>query len=156
MNPVSGAGGIVLNPDDKVLIVQYKDGSWTYPKGHIEEHEDDGTISKAMHLLDMTMATHMDVLEICYGLHHLGGPVGFQGYINFFAEKNQFMVMQLLLGFQLRDMDYFEDTNRFVDLLCHNSLFVKMEMPLGELKMIILSWMWSGITLMKPLMKTSF
>ncbi|GGJ23319.1 diadenosine hexaphosphate hydrolase [Deinococcus roseus] len=25
--------------DGKVLIVQYKDGSWTYPKGHIEENE---------------------------------------------------------------------------------------------------------------------
>ena len=93
---------------------------------HIEEHEEDGTISKAMHWLDFTMAAHGDVLEICYGLRRMGGSVGIHGYINFFAEKNEFMVMQLLPGFQLRDLNYFEDTDRFVDILRENCLFVKM------------------------------
>src|SRR5688572_4449851 len=72
------------------------------------------------------MAAHGDVLEICYGLRRMGGSVGIHGYINFFAEKNEFMVMQLLPGFQLRDLNYFEDTDRFVDILRENCLFVKM------------------------------
>lgn len=40
MNAVLGAGGLVFTLNQKVLIVQYKDGSWTYPKGHIEAGED--------------------------------------------------------------------------------------------------------------------
>lgn len=34
------AGGVVLNPKGDVLIVRQKDGSWSLPKGHIEEGED--------------------------------------------------------------------------------------------------------------------
>jgi len=34
------AGGVVLNPKGEVLIVRQKDGSWSLPKGHIEEGED--------------------------------------------------------------------------------------------------------------------
>lgn len=40
MNAVLGAGGLVFSDDNEVLIVQYQDGSWTYPKGHIEENEE--------------------------------------------------------------------------------------------------------------------
>ncbi len=34
------AGGVVLNPKGEVLVVQQKDGSWSLPKGHIQEGED--------------------------------------------------------------------------------------------------------------------
>ncbi|TXT61418.1 MAG: hypothetical protein BAJALOKI2v1_30038 [Promethearchaeota archaeon] len=33
------AGGIVLNKENKIIIVNNKGKSWTYPKGHIEEGE---------------------------------------------------------------------------------------------------------------------
>lgn len=34
------AGGVVLSPKGEVLIVRQKDGSWSLPKGHIQEGED--------------------------------------------------------------------------------------------------------------------
>lgn len=34
------AGGVVLNPKGEVLVVQQRDGSWSLPKGHIQEGED--------------------------------------------------------------------------------------------------------------------
>lgn len=34
------AGGVVLNPKGEVLIVRQRDGSWSLPKGHIQEGED--------------------------------------------------------------------------------------------------------------------
>lgn len=37
------AGGVILNPKGEVLIVRQKDGSWSLPKGHIEEGEDTKT-----------------------------------------------------------------------------------------------------------------
>ena len=117
---------------------------WTF---HIVDHEEDCTISKAMHWLNFTMAAHTDVKEICYGLRHLGGLVSIQGYIKFFAEKNQFMVMQLLPGFQLQDVDYYEDTDRFVDLLHENSVFVKMGNASGHIEngQIVLDVEWHYI-----------
>src|SRR5687767_4361655 len=95
-------------------------------KFHIKEHDNDGTIPRAMHLLDVTMANNGDVFEICYGMRHFGGSVGLQGYINFHFEKNKFMVMQLLPDFWVSDMNYFDDTDDFVDFLCQNSFLVKM------------------------------
>lgn len=37
------AGGVVLNPRGDVLVVKQRDGSWSLPKGHIEEGEDPKT-----------------------------------------------------------------------------------------------------------------
>ncbi len=34
------AGGVVLNPKGDVLVVRQRDGSWSLPKGHIQEGED--------------------------------------------------------------------------------------------------------------------
>ncbi|WP_315941241.1 NUDIX domain-containing protein [Deinococcus sp. Marseille-Q6407] len=34
-----GAGGVVFNRSGAVLLVQYRDGSWTFPKGHLEPGE---------------------------------------------------------------------------------------------------------------------
>lgn len=34
------AGGVVLNPKGEVLVVRQRDGSWSLPKGHIQEGED--------------------------------------------------------------------------------------------------------------------
>lgn len=34
-----GAGGVVLNPRGEVLLVRYRGGVWTFPKGHIEAGE---------------------------------------------------------------------------------------------------------------------
>jgi 8-oxo-dGTP pyrophosphatase MutT (NUDIX family) len=35
------AGGVVLNPEGRVLIVSQKGTSWSLPKGHIEEGENE-------------------------------------------------------------------------------------------------------------------
>ncbi|HEV2706194.1 MAG TPA: NUDIX domain-containing protein [Pyrinomonadaceae bacterium] len=35
------AGGIVLNPEGRVLVVSQKGTSWSLPKGHIEEGENE-------------------------------------------------------------------------------------------------------------------
>ncbi|MDE1966762.1 MAG: diacylglycerol kinase [Patescibacteria group bacterium] len=40
------AGGIVLNPEGKVLVVNQNGDSWSLPKGHIEEGEDAFTAAK--------------------------------------------------------------------------------------------------------------
>ncbi|MFA5878811.1 MAG: NUDIX domain-containing protein [Candidatus Margulisiibacteriota bacterium] len=40
------AGGIVLNNEGKVLIVQQRSNSWSLPKGHLEEGEDALTAAK--------------------------------------------------------------------------------------------------------------
>lgn len=37
------AGGVVLNPKGDVLLVRQRDGSWSLPKGHIQEGEDPKT-----------------------------------------------------------------------------------------------------------------
>jgi diadenosine hexaphosphate hydrolase (ATP-forming) len=34
-----GAGGVVLNAAGEVLLVRYRAGGWTFPKGHIEAGE---------------------------------------------------------------------------------------------------------------------
>lgn len=36
---VSGAGGVVVNRDGKVLVLGHSDGAWVFPKGHIEAGE---------------------------------------------------------------------------------------------------------------------
>jgi diadenosine hexaphosphate hydrolase (ATP-forming) len=37
--PVEGAGGIVFNSEHKVLLLKHKNGSWVFPKGHIDPAE---------------------------------------------------------------------------------------------------------------------
>lgn len=34
------AGGIIINPDGRIAIVNQKHRSWSLPKGHVEENED--------------------------------------------------------------------------------------------------------------------
>ncbi|WP_216317884.1 NUDIX hydrolase [Deinococcus aestuarii] len=34
-----GAGGVVLNPEGRVLLVRYRGGAWAFPKGHVEPGE---------------------------------------------------------------------------------------------------------------------
>ena len=34
-----GAGGVVFNREGRVLLVQYRDATWTFPKGHLEVGE---------------------------------------------------------------------------------------------------------------------
>jgi diadenosine hexaphosphate hydrolase (ATP-forming) len=36
---VDGAGGVVINQANQVLLIQYPAGTWTFPKGHIEAGE---------------------------------------------------------------------------------------------------------------------
>lgn len=36
---VSGAGGVVVNREGKVLVLGHSDGAWVFPKGHVEEGE---------------------------------------------------------------------------------------------------------------------
>jgi len=37
---VAGAGGVVFNPAGEVLLLHHTNGSWVFPKGHIEPGED--------------------------------------------------------------------------------------------------------------------
>lgn len=37
---VAGAGGVVFNDSGNVLLLHHVNGSWVFPKGHIEEGED--------------------------------------------------------------------------------------------------------------------
>ncbi|ADV68190.1 NUDIX hydrolase [Deinococcus maricopensis] len=37
--PDPGAGGVVFNAHGDVLLVQYANGGWTFPKGHLERGE---------------------------------------------------------------------------------------------------------------------
>ena len=39
MNKTTSAGGIVLNKEGKVLVVNQNNDSWSLPKGHIDEGE---------------------------------------------------------------------------------------------------------------------
>jgi diadenosine hexaphosphate hydrolase (ATP-forming) len=40
-NPIiEGAGGVVFNALHEVLLIRQRDGSWVFPKGHIEPGED--------------------------------------------------------------------------------------------------------------------
>lgn len=34
-----GAGGVVFNAEGEVLVLGHRDGSWVFPKGHIDEDE---------------------------------------------------------------------------------------------------------------------
>jgi len=36
---VEGAGGVVLNDVGEVLLIRHRNGSWVFPKGHIESGE---------------------------------------------------------------------------------------------------------------------
>jgi diadenosine hexaphosphate hydrolase (ATP-forming) len=37
--PVLGAGGVVIGPDGRVLLIRYRSGAWAFPKGHVEAGE---------------------------------------------------------------------------------------------------------------------
>ncbi len=37
---VRGAGGVVFRPDGAVLLLRHLEGSWVFPKGHIDSGED--------------------------------------------------------------------------------------------------------------------
>ena len=37
---VVGAGGVVFRPDGAVLVLRHLEGSWVFPKGHIDPGED--------------------------------------------------------------------------------------------------------------------
>jgi diadenosine hexaphosphate hydrolase (ATP-forming) len=39
MGIVKGAGGLVFNREGHVLVIRHRDGSWVFPKGHIDEGE---------------------------------------------------------------------------------------------------------------------
>src|SRR3989344_7104437 len=45
-NHTTSAGGVILNPDNKVLVVNQNGNSWSLPKGHIEHGEDKLTAAK--------------------------------------------------------------------------------------------------------------
>jgi len=36
---VEGAGGVVINDSGSVLLIRHRNGSWVFPKGHIEPGE---------------------------------------------------------------------------------------------------------------------
>lgn len=36
---VEGAGGVVLNDDGHVLLIRHRNGTWVFPKGHVEPGE---------------------------------------------------------------------------------------------------------------------
>ena len=36
---VEGAGGVVLNDEGKVLLIRHRNGTWVFPKGHVEPGE---------------------------------------------------------------------------------------------------------------------
>ena len=37
---IEGAGGVVFNDRQQVLLIRQRDGSWVFPKGHIDPGED--------------------------------------------------------------------------------------------------------------------
>lgn len=37
---VEGAGGVVFRPDGAVLLLRHLDGTWVFPKGHLDPGED--------------------------------------------------------------------------------------------------------------------
>jgi diadenosine hexaphosphate hydrolase (ATP-forming) len=37
---VGGAGGVVFRPDGAVLLLRHHEGTWVFPKGHIDPGED--------------------------------------------------------------------------------------------------------------------
>jgi diadenosine hexaphosphate hydrolase (ATP-forming) len=39
VHPIKGAGGIVFNALGKVLLLRHKEGTWVFPKGHIDPGE---------------------------------------------------------------------------------------------------------------------
>jgi ADP-ribose pyrophosphatase YjhB (NUDIX family) len=46
MHKTESAGGVVLNTNGEVLVVNQKGDSWSLPKGHIDEGEDAVTAAK--------------------------------------------------------------------------------------------------------------
>ncbi|MBW7915472.1 MAG: NUDIX domain-containing protein [Trueperaceae bacterium] len=36
---VTGAGGVVFDPGNRVLLLQHASGHWVFPKGHVEQGE---------------------------------------------------------------------------------------------------------------------
>ena len=38
-SPQESAGGIVLGPDGKIVLVCQRGNSWSFPKGHVEDGE---------------------------------------------------------------------------------------------------------------------
>jgi 8-oxo-dGTP pyrophosphatase MutT (NUDIX family) len=46
MKKTFSAGGVVLNKKGQVLVVNQKSNSWSLPKGHIDDGEDDLTAAK--------------------------------------------------------------------------------------------------------------
>jgi diadenosine hexaphosphate hydrolase (ATP-forming) len=36
---IEGAGGVVVNSEGKVLLIRHHNGTWVFPKGHVDEGE---------------------------------------------------------------------------------------------------------------------
>lgn len=56
------AGGVVLNQEGKVLIVSQHGSSWSLPKGHIEDGEDELTAAKR-EIHEETGITQLELLK---------------------------------------------------------------------------------------------
>ncbi|HOZ37076.1 MAG TPA: NUDIX domain-containing protein [bacterium] len=46
MKATESAGGVVLGPDNKIVVVNQDGNSWSLPKGYIEQNEDEITAAK--------------------------------------------------------------------------------------------------------------
>ncbi|HRY63643.1 MAG TPA: NUDIX domain-containing protein [Patescibacteria group bacterium] len=46
MKITESAGGVVVGPDNKIVVVNQNGNSWSLPKGHIDPGEDEVTAAK--------------------------------------------------------------------------------------------------------------
>jgi diadenosine hexaphosphate hydrolase (ATP-forming) len=48
--PDLGAGGVVLDSAGRVLLLKYRSGGWTFPKGHLEpgERDEDAAVREVL------------------------------------------------------------------------------------------------------------
>ncbi|MFX1250282.1 MAG: NUDIX domain-containing protein [Promethearchaeota archaeon] len=67
------AGGVVLNKNREVLVVNQKGTSWSLPKGHIDDGEDELTAAKR-EIYEESGITHLELIKKLgsYQRHRIG------------------------------------------------------------------------------------
>lgn len=62
MNQTKSAGGVVINEDNQVLVVNQNGNSWSLPKGHIDEGEDKLDAAKR-EIYEESGITHLELVK---------------------------------------------------------------------------------------------
>jgi len=66
--PELGAGGVVINDRGEILLLRYRSGGWTFPKGHIDpgERDEDAAVREVLEETGVRARVHAQLSATRY------------------------------------------------------------------------------------------